>query len=198
MAHPVKVVVVGDDGIGKTSLLISHFKDRFPVEDCSSTLYAHSAEVVIKGKTYPYEILDTADADRLRPLNYPQTDVFLVCFSVDSADSFDHCRDKWFPELEYHSPGVPRVLAATRIDLRNDCDTVEALVKEHRRPISTEQGRRLTQELNAWKYAECSGRTKEGLADLFDKVFDAALEGRARPTISRPQDHVDSRPTTNG
>lgn len=34
------------------------------------------------------------DYDRLRPLSYPQTDVFLVCFSVVSPSSFENVKEK--------------------------------------------------------------------------------------------------------
>ena len=46
---------------------------------------------------------DTAgqeDYDRLRPLSYPQTDVFLCCFAVVSPDSYNNVKDKWIPEVE--------------------------------------------------------------------------------------------------
>jgi cell division control protein 42 len=42
-------------------------------------------------------LFDTAgqeDYDRLRPLSYPQTDVFLVCFSVVSPSSFENVKEK--------------------------------------------------------------------------------------------------------
>jgi cell division control protein 42 len=51
---------------------------------------------------YTLGLFDTAgqeDYDRLRPLSYPQTDVFLVCFSVTSPASFENVREKWFPEV---------------------------------------------------------------------------------------------------
>ena len=44
---------------------------------------------------------DTAgqeDYDKLRPLSYPQTDVFLTCFSVINRTSFENISKKWEPE----------------------------------------------------------------------------------------------------
>ncbi len=41
-----------------------------------------------------FYIAGQEDYDRLRPLAYPQTDVFLVCFSVISPASFGNVRDK--------------------------------------------------------------------------------------------------------
>ena len=58
--------------------------------------------------------------DRLRPLSYPQTDVFLMCFSVTSPASFENVKDKWFLEVHHHCPGVPFLIVGTQIDLRED------------------------------------------------------------------------------
>lgn len=47
---------------------------------------------------------DTAgqeDYDRLRPLSYPDTDVILMCFSVDSPDSLENIPEKWTPEVKF-------------------------------------------------------------------------------------------------
>ena len=58
----------------------------------------------------PSGLFDTAgqeDYDRLRPLSYPQTDVFLVCLSVVSPSSFENVREKWVPEITHHCPKTP-------------------------------------------------------------------------------------------
>jgi len=41
-------------------------------------------------------------SSRLRPLSYPQTDVFLLCFSIVSPPSFENIRTKWWPEIQHH------------------------------------------------------------------------------------------------
>ncbi len=52
---------------------------------------------MIGGEPYTLGLFDTAgqeDYDRLRPLSYPQTDVFLVCYSVVSPSSFENVKEK--------------------------------------------------------------------------------------------------------
>ena len=46
------------------------------------------------------------DYDRLRPLSYPQTDIFLIGFSTVSTTSFANVKEKWVPEVRHHCRGV--------------------------------------------------------------------------------------------
>ncbi|KAJ7204730.1 P-loop containing nucleoside triphosphate hydrolase protein [Mycena pura] len=175
----IKLVVVGDAGVGKTSMLISYTTNGFPFGYLPSVFDSYAVTVDVGGMLYTFMIFDTMgqpEHDRLRPLLYPQTDVFLVCFSVNSPESFENVREKWFPEVNHHCPGVPCVLAATKIDLRGDSQEIDKLAKRRLRPMTTEQGRRLALELEAARYVECSALTQEGLKDVFDEVIVAALE----------------------
>lgn len=115
------------------------------------------------------------DYDRLRPLSYPQTDVFLVCFSVVSPSSFENVREKWFPEIRHHCPGVPCLLVGTQADLRDSPTALEKLARFKARPVSVESAERLAKELNAVKYVECSALTQKGLKNVFDEAIIAAL-----------------------
>ena len=118
-------------------------------------------------------LFDTAgqeDYDRLRPLSYPQTDVFLVCFSVTSPASFENVREKWFPEVHHHCPGVPCLIVGTQTDLRDDASVREKLAKQKMTPVRKEDGERMAKELGAVKYVECSALPQYKLKDVFDEV----------------------------
>ena len=57
--------------------------------------YIHN--LLVGGETISLGLFDTAgqeDFDRLRPLSYPNSDVFLVCFSVITPASFNNVREK--------------------------------------------------------------------------------------------------------
>ena len=104
---------------------------------------------MVDGKTISLGLWDTAgqeDYDRLRPLSYPQTDVFLICFSLVSPPSYENVRTKvrfphfrdcntpalssvsqWHPEISHHAPSTSIVLVGTKLDLREDQATIEKL-----------------------------------------------------------------------
>lgn len=137
----------------------------------------------IGDEPYTLGLFDTAgqeDYDRLRPLSYPQTDVFLVCFSVTSPASFENVREKWFPEVHHHCPGVPCLIVGTQVDLRDDPSVREKLSKQKMNPVSKDAGERMAKELGAVKYVECSALTQYKLKDVFDEVCQLSLLLQAR------------------
>lgn len=118
------------------------------------------------------------DYDRLRPLSYPQTDVFIICFSVVNPASFENARDKWFPEIRHHCPGVPAILVGTQVDLRDDVGQLEKIMRSKPgfKPVSREMAEKLANEMGAVMYLECSALTQKGVKNVFDEAINAALE----------------------
>lgn len=55
------------------------------------------------------------DYNQLRPLSYPNTDVFLICFSVVNPASYHNVQEEWVPELKVCMPNVPYVLIGTQV-----------------------------------------------------------------------------------
>lgn len=128
---------------------------------------------------------DTAgqeDYDRLRPLSYPDTDVILMCFSIDSPDSLENIPEKWTPEVKHFCPNVPIILVGNKRDLRNDDATKRELMKMKQEPVRIEDGRSMADKINAFSYLECSAKTKDGVREVFETATRAALQTKKKPS----------------
>ncbi|KAK6061617.1 Ras family protein, partial [Cooperia oncophora] len=127
-------------------------------------IYIHSFNVFLFSEDY----------DRLRPLSYPQTDVFVLCFSLVSPVSFDNVTTKWIPEIRQHCPDAPILLVGTKLDLRDEVN-IRAGATEDRPPITKSQGQKCAQKIKAVKYLECSALTQQGLKQVFEDAVRAVI-----------------------
>jgi Ras-related C3 botulinum toxin substrate 1 len=106
----------------------------------------------------------------LRPLNYPNTDIFLVCFSLDDPTSFDNVKTRWHPEVTHHCPSTPIILVGTKKDLHDDKETVERLKEQNLSPITLQDCFKMQSDIGAVNYLECSSLNGEGIQGLFDEA----------------------------
>jgi Ras-related C3 botulinum toxin substrate 1 len=168
----IKCVVVGDGAVGKTCILLSYTTNSFPTDYIPTVFDCYSSHVMVDGEIVNLSLWDTAgqeDYDRLRPLSYPQTDVFVICYSVAAPVSFHNVRTKWYPEIAHHVPGAPLVLVGTKSDLRASRPP-ESCVP----PSEISQ---LALELHC-PSIECSAMTLVGVKDMMDTAIREALRGR--------------------
>lgn len=136
---------------------------------------------MVEGRPVNLGLWDTAgqeDYDRLRPLSYPQTDVFLICFSIISPASFENVKSKWWPEIQHHAPGVPLVLVGTKSDLRDDQEALRSLASKGLSLVPRNDCIDRMREIGADAYFECSALTQDGLKDVFDGAISAATRAR--------------------
>jgi len=178
MGQDIKLMVVGDGSVGKTCLLISYTTNSFPGEYVPTVFDNYNANAIVEGNPVNLGLWDTAGSeeyDTLRPLSYPGTDVFLICFSLFSPESYESVIKKWHPEITEHAPDTPIILVGTKLDLRTKPEAVQSLKENSQEPISKQKGEELAKKIGAKRYLECSALTQEGLARVFEDAVKVIL-----------------------
>ena len=177
----IKLTVVGDGGVGKTCLLISYAEDFFEQEYVPTVFDNYSVTVHIDNRVAQLSLWDTAGQDeyaKLRQLSYPQTDIFLICYSIDWMTSLENAKNKWVPELRAHDPNTPIILIGTKTDLRFEKNGI----------VESKVALELSKSVGIDKYLECSAKTRDGVQALFDvavrMVFKSHLSSKSKQTRS--------------
>ena len=121
---------------------------------------------------------DTAgqeDYSSLRPLSYPMTDVFVVCYSIISRASFANVESSWLPEIRHYMPHTPIVLVGTKTDLRGNDELEARLAQRKETMISAEEGRALMERQQLEAFCEISALTQKGLPEAMQTAIGCAL-----------------------
>jgi small GTP-binding protein len=174
--HTIKVVVVGDGAVGKTSLLCRFANNYFPEHDFLPTIFENfSQRCIINNTNYDVSLWDTAgpeDFDKLRPLSYIGSDVFLLCVDLSYANSLRSGVERWVEELSRCAPGVPIMLCGTKMDLRTPSvrDSIKKKSKQFN-PVTFDVGSDVARSIGAVAYAETSALTGVGVAKAFEEVI---------------------------
>lgn len=175
----IKCVVVGDGAVGKTSLLVSYTTNQFPEDYVPTVFDNYSAIVMVGDEKVTIHLWDTAgqeEYDRLRPLSYTQTDIFLICFSVVEPFSFQNVESKWMPEIRHHTPKDTKILLiGTKSDLRDEPHVLDELDEQGLSPVSEKEASALAKRLGLVGYLECSAASQQGVREVFDCAIKSVI-----------------------
>ncbi|XP_006860925.1 PREDICTED: rho-related GTP-binding protein RhoD [Chrysochloris asiatica] len=178
-----KVVLVGDGGCGKTSLLMVFAEGAFPENYTPTVFERYAINLQIKGKPVRLQIWDTAgqdDYDRLRPLFYPEASVLLLCFDVTSPHSFNNVFDRWYPEVSHFCKKTPILVVGCKTDLRKDKTLVKKLRKNKLEPVTYHRGQEMARSVGAVAYLECSARLQDNVQAVFQEAAKVALSSHSQ------------------
>eukprot|EP00474_Spongospora_subterranea_P009381 CRZ09839.1 hypothetical protein [Spongospora subterranea] len=176
--HLIKIVVVGDGAVGKTTLLLRHVENRFPETYVPTVFENYYSEVVVDGIPVNMGLWDTAgqeDFDRLRSLSYNDTNLVLIVYSVDSPSSLANVQSKWVPEVKHHVKDAPYILVGTKADLRKDEHTLEKLRARNQKIVELDVAAATAKEIGAHCVMECSALTGVGVKEIFDEALKVVL-----------------------
>ncbi|XP_052079165.1 uncharacterized protein LOC127717524 [Mytilus californianus] len=164
----VKVVVVGDAGVGKTSLAV-RFTDNSFIQHYKQTVGASfcSRALDFKDKTVVFNIWDTAGQERFRslvPMYLRDAGIALVVYDISSHKSFENV-ESWLLQLQQYGP---RDLKCALIGNKVDLDDL--------REVPTQEGKLLA-EGHGLYFEETSAKSGEGINKVFNDIGSALAEG---------------------
>ncbi|XP_071131448.1 ras-related protein Rab-26-like isoform X7 [Mytilus edulis] len=146
-----KTILVGDSGVGKTSLLVQFDQGKFQAGSFSATVgIGFTNKVVdVEGTKVKLQIWDTAGQERFRSITrayYRDANALLLLYDVTNKASFDNIR-AWLGEInEYAQEDVVIMLLGNKADMAGE------------RMIRTEDGEKLAKEYNV-AFMETSAKT---------------------------------------
>ena len=180
ITRALKVALVGDGTVGKTCILMSYVCQAF-MEEYTPTMFDNFSII----EEYENELVnvilwDTAgqeDYEAVRTTTcFPNTNVFILCFSVVNPDSFHNVKQKWLEELKKAAPDTPYILVGTKTDLRKDEETLQKLKDKGKEPISKSQGEKRAKEIKAKFYVECTARDIKTVNEVFQKAVKVVMD----------------------
>ena len=201
----IKLVAIGDDDESnskesKTSLLITYTTHSPPGENIPRTMEDTSIDVSFEDQNISLMLRDIAcqeEYKKLRPFSYPQTDIFLICFSLISPTSYNHVYDLWKPEIAEHCPDTPIILVGLSGNLREEFEDSDEDKQEGMEPISSSKGIELKEKIGARAYIECSCEKQIHINDAFDIAIKVALHPNENINDCLYNSGVNSESTTN-
>ncbi|ELP86574.1 Rho GTPase, putative [Entamoeba invadens IP1] len=177
----VKIVMVGDGAVGKTALCSTFVNNQFPQDYIPTVFDNFSRLETVDGEQVTMSIWDTAgqeEYDRLRPMSYPDTNILIICFAIDSRSSFSNIPQRWIPELKHHCPDAPYILAATKVDLRGSKEVEAKMRAEGKTLIAEDEIKSFCKKIKAVGYCECSALNNTNVAELFYEAVRKTKKGK--------------------
>jgi small GTP-binding protein len=166
-----KVLLVGDSGVGKSSIILRftehYFEDNF-VNTIGVDFRCHSLE--FNNKIYKLQIWDTAGQDKFQSITtsyYRGSNGIILVYDVCNPSSLDRLKF-WYNEVKKKvTEDIPMIIVGNKIDLSSN------------RKVSYEEGEAFAKELNM-QYLECSTKLDEGINKIFftllEKIVDTNVE----------------------
>ncbi|KAG8808472.1 GTP-binding protein Rho1, partial [Serendipita sp. 401] len=145
--RPRKLLTVGSSSSGKTCLLIRYFMDRYPTGYIPHVMDNTRVNIPVFSRVVTLDLWDTpvlslSYSDKLRPLIYVGTSVFLMCFGIDNPNSLSSLEEVWVPEVKRYTRDTkpPILLVGCKMDVRTDSVELEKMRRNGgMEPVSVQQ-----------------------------------------------------------
>ena len=166
MSEPesIKVVLVGESGVGKTSIISQFTSKKFdPHRETSLSAQFISKTVNFQdlGKEIKFDIWDTVGQEKYRSLAkifYKDAKVIVFVYDITTEYSFNELKNYWYEETRSNTDGSPILaVVGNKIDL----------YKEQK--VSNNDGKEFAEKIGAI-FQTTSAQSDSGISTLFDNI----------------------------
>ncbi|KAH3673068.1 hypothetical protein WICMUC_003901 [Wickerhamomyces mucosus] len=177
---PIKICLLGDVGVGKSSVILKYTQDYFPTEFYPNVEDTYFKDIKLGDKSYRLTILDTAPQEDLysplREIQFTEAEGFLIMFRVDSLESYTTVTDQYNHILRVKGKLPPIILVGNKTDL------------DLERIIDADEASRLANALNFIGYIETSAKYGSNIEDVFLTLAQSIINERNGSTLNDQND----------
>ena len=159
----IKIVLLGESGVGKTSI-ISQFIDQTFQEDLQSSTggtFSSKTFTYDNGKILKLEIWDTAGQERYRALTkmfYKDSNAAILVYDITRKRSFEELQNYWFEQIKESAPqNIMLVVDANKCDLIQEEEVDEGVARDYSKGIGA-------------IFCTTSAKSSVGINDLFIQI----------------------------
>ena len=170
-----KITLIGDSGVGKTSI-IGRFITGFFTEEINSTLgFNYSQKIYEKnGKKISLNLWDTAGQEKYRSLGknfYKDSYIIIIVYDITNKNSFKNIKEIWYPDTQSFGEKIKIIaLAGNKKD------------KYEEEEVSDEEGSSYAKEIKA-NFFLVSANSGEGISTMFQTLADNLFDKKFMNTV---------------
>ena len=160
----IKVVLLGEAGVGKTSIIqqfTTHKFDPDILSSISSQYTAKTIDFLDLNAAVKFDIWDTAGQEKYRALAkifYKDAKIIIFVYDITSQKSFEGIKNYWLEQVKTHSEKYSILaVVANKYDLYA------------KQQVSNEEGQAFADEIDAI-FQVTSAKTDTGISQLFDNI----------------------------
>jgi len=167
--HLIKLLLLGDSAVGKSSLLMRFCESRFDNNHVLTIGVDFKWKKVTRNeRKLKLQVWDTAGQERFRtitPAYYHAAMGVVLTYDITDEETFKHV-EYWVEQLQSHGDeNVQRILVGNKSDLTD------------LRKVSAEDGRALAEKYGM-SFFECSAKTGASVDEAFEKIADDVVANR--------------------
>ena len=181
-----KVVILGEPGVGKTSIISRYVTNQFSPVVISTTGASYSTKIlkIDDENSIKFQIWDTAGQERFRSLTkifYQNAVAVILVYDITVRETFEQLQKYWIKEIEENAPtDIILALAANKSDMYEN------------ELVNLNEGKELARQLNAI-FKSTSALNSKGIDDLFLSIGKKFLDPTYSVNISNCTEKSETR-----